>query len=76
MTLQDLLLAAQSGPFSCEEGDAEFFDVLHILANEGAGMFNDVVRTVSTHRDGEIGRCTAVAINGGLNALGQLALRA
>jgi hypothetical protein len=75
MELIDLLRAAHSGDFSCKEGDKNFNDVIRIMDSEGSGLFNSQIRTITTERDGEIGRCTAVELKGGLNTFGLMELK-
>jgi hypothetical protein len=73
MKLVDLLKAAHTGSFSSREGDEHFHEVIRILDNEGCGLFDSPVRTIITIKDGEIGRCTQVALSG-LSYSGQILL--
>jgi hypothetical protein len=73
MKLIDLLKAAHAGSLSYREGDEHFPEVIRILDNEGSGFFNSPVRTITTVRDGEIGRCTMVTVSG-LTYTGQILL--
>ncbi|MBN6102107.1 hypothetical protein JR064_08010 [Xanthomonas sp. CFBP 8703] len=74
MELIDLLKAAQSGVCAYKEGDKDFNDVIRILDNEGNGLFKNPIRTITTERNGELGRCTAIELKGGLNTFGLMAL--
>lgn len=64
MKLLDLLTAAQGGTRAFHEGDQHFSDIIRILDDEGSGVLEALVRTITTERDGEIGRCTAVNFDG------------
>lgn len=75
MELIDLLKAAQAGDYSCKEGDKNFNDVIQIMDSEGSGLFHSQIRTITTERNGEIGRCTAVELKGGLNTFGLMELK-
>ena len=71
MNLGDLLEAASSGHVSFTEADAAFPLVIAMLDREADGMFQDVLRNIATSSDGQIGRCIAVDIRGGLSGLGR-----
>jgi hypothetical protein len=75
MKLMELLKEARGEDFSCKEGDRDFNDVLRLLDTKGDGLFKEVIRTVTTPQDGEMGRCTAIHIKGGLSSFGYIALQ-
>jgi hypothetical protein len=64
MKLLDLLKAVHGGRRAFHEGDQHFPDIVRILDNEGSGVLEALVRTITTERVGEIGRCTAVNFKG------------